>query len=87
MRTFWKVFAITFLVFVIVFSGLAWSFDKYMRENNSSEPPVVVIDDGNNENNGVEQDKLMGLVKDSKRVNFVVLGLDGQKRYNDIYVL
>ncbi|MDI9476188.1 MAG: LCP family protein [Natronincolaceae bacterium] len=86
MRTFWKVFAITFLVFVIVFSGLAWSFDKYMRENNSSEPPVVVIDDGNNENNGVEQDKLMGLVKDSKRVNFVVLGLDGPRSDTMIFM-
>ncbi|HZK58070.1 MAG TPA: LCP family protein [Clostridia bacterium] len=86
MKTFWKVFAVTFLVFVIIFSGLVWSFDKYMKEDNPSELPVVIIDDDNEEGNGEELDKLLKLVKDSKRVNFIVLGLDGPRSDTMIFV-
>ncbi len=75
MKIFWKVFIITFLVFVLIFSGLVWSFDKYMKENNSSELPVVIINDKNS-GNGAELDKLF---ENSARVNFIVLGLDGPR--------
>ncbi|MFW5648320.1 MAG: LCP family protein [Candidatus Alkaliphilus sp. MAG34] len=86
MKTFWKVFTVTFLVFVIIFSGLVWSFDKYMKENNSSNLPVVVIDDDGSESNDEESDKLFRLVKNSKRVNFIVLGLDGPRSDTMIFV-
>lgn len=79
-------FVVTFLAFVVIFSGLAWSFNKYMKENNFSELPVVIIEDDNGEDNGVELDRLLGLVKNSKRVNFIVLGLDGPRSDTMIFV-
>ncbi len=79
MKNFWKVFAIAFLAFVIIFSGLAWSFSKYMKEEDSSNLPVVIIDENNEDANDAELDELAEAMKNSKRVNFIVLGLDGPR--------
>ena len=84
MKTFWKVFTITFLAFVIIFSGLAWSFSKYIKGNNSSNLPVVIIDD--DEDDGEGSDELLRLAKNSKRVNFIVLGLEDSRSDTMIFV-
>ncbi|HZJ76727.1 MAG TPA: LCP family protein [Oscillospiraceae bacterium] len=80
MKTFWKVFAVTFLAFVVIFSGLVWSFSKYIKEDDSSKDlPVVIMDDSEVEDNGVELDRLLKLVENSKRINFILLGLEGPR--------
>lgn len=80
MRIFWKVFAITFLAFAIIFSGLAWSFSKYIKGNDSSDGlPIVIIDDNSDEDDSVELNRLSKLAKNSKRVNVIVLGLEGPR--------
>ena len=80
-KTFWKVFIVAFLSFVMVFSGVVWSFNKFMKEDESDDLPVVVTDDGNDELDGEngEMDELLKLAKNSKRVNFIVLGLEGPR--------
>lgn len=78
MKTFWKVFAVAFLSFVMIFSGLTLSFNKFMKEDESDDLPVVIEDDGI-DGEDVVQDELQKLVKDSKRINMVVLGLEGPR--------
>jgi len=81
MKTFWKVFTVAFLSFVMIFSGLIWSFNSFMKEDESDNLPVVVADDGNDDldENGKEIDEFTKLVRKSKRVNFIVLGLEGPR--------
>lgn len=86
MKTFWKVFIIAFLACVVIFSGLAWSFGKYMKEDNPSGLPVVIIEDDTSEDNNVELDKLFKLIKNSKRVNFIALGLEGPRSDTIIFM-
>ena len=73
MKTFWKVFAVAFLSFVIIFSGLTWTFNNYMKEDESDDLPVVIIDNGNDNLEYGEIDEFAKLVKNSKRINFIVL--------------
>lgn len=79
MKTFWKVFSVAFLSFVIMFSGLTWAFNNYMKEDESDNLPVVIVDNGNDNLEDEEIDEFAKLVKNSKRVNFIVLGLEGAR--------
>lgn len=80
MKTFWKVFTVSFISFVILFSGVFWSFNNFMKEDDSDNLPVVVVDDGNEEiREEEEMDELLKLVKKSNRVNFILLGLEGPR--------
>ncbi len=79
MKTFWKVFTVSFISFVILFSGVFWSFNNFMKEDDSDNLPVVVVDDGNEEVKEEEMDELLKLVKKSNRVNFILLGLEGPR--------
>lgn len=80
MKTFWKVFAVAFLSFTIVFSGLIWSFNRFMKEDESNNLPVVIVDNGNEEIEETEEvDELTRLIRNSDRVNFIILGLDGPR--------
>lgn len=85
MKTFWKVFAVAFLSFAIICSGLVWSFNKYMKEDESDNLPVVIIDEDNIEDDA-QLDRLLKLVKASKRVNFILLGLDGPRSDTMIFM-
>lgn len=81
MKTFWKVYTVAFLSFTLMFSGLIWSFNKYMKEGDSDNLPVVIAEPGEDEieEEPEEVDELLRLVRKSERVNFVVLGLDGPR--------
>lgn len=86
MKTFWKVFATAFVVFAIICSGLVWSFNKYVREEDPSDNlPVVVIDENKDTDDG-QLDELLQLVRNSKRINFVLLGLDGPRSDTMIFM-
>lgn len=85
MKTFWKIFVVAFLSFAIIFSGLAWSFNKYMREEDPSNIPVVLVDE-NDKTGDPELDKLLKLVRDSKRVNLVFLGLEDARSDTIIFI-
>jgi len=79
MKTFWKVFAVAFLSFIMIFSGLVWSFNNFMKEDGFGKSPVIIADNDNLDENGKEIDEFTKLIRGSKRVNFVVLGLDGPR--------
>lgn len=80
MKTFWKVFIVAFLSFVMLFSGIVWAFNSYMKEDESDNLPPVVVDNGNdNVEDSEDVDEFTKLIRDSERVNFVVLGLDGPR--------
>lgn len=79
MKIFWKVFIGAFLSFVVLFSGLTWAFNTYMKENESDNVPVVIEENGNEDIDEEELDEFTKLVKSSDRVNFVLLGLEGPR--------
>lgn len=82
MKTFLKVFTVSFLTFMVIFSSLVWSYNHYFRdEGEENETPIEAVIDPNEENdvNLDELDELQRLVYQSNRVNFVVMGLEGTR--------
>lgn len=82
MKMFWKVFIVSFISFIILFSGVVWAFNNFMKEDESNNLPIVVAEDGNEdirEEEPEEMDELLRLVKKSDRTNFIILGLDGPR--------
>lgn len=79
MKTFLRVFSIAFVCFVLLFTSAVWAFNNFMKDNhpNANIPVVRDLDDSSFEDleNG-EVDELKRLVRNSKRVNMIVLGLD-----------
>ncbi|MCT4620694.1 MAG: LCP family protein [Marinisporobacter sp.] len=89
MKTFLKIFAIAFLCFIVAIGAGWWAFSKFYKE----PADVVVSDQGKNENveivdsNGKEEVKeekeekseLEKLIENSKRVNVLLLGMEGAR--------
>lgn len=79
-KLFLRVFLVAFLCFTILFTGVFAAFNTYMKEDHpQAEVPVVRdLEDEDFqkvEDETYEQDELKRLVNDSKRVNFVLLGI------------
>ncbi|SCX78935.1 LCP family protein [Alkaliphilus peptidifermentans] len=78
MKIFIKIFTIAFLCFFILFSGLVWSFNYYMKDNHDGSGIVVRAEEEDMDNLEPEDiDILMQLVDESSRINFILLGLEG----------
>lgn len=77
MKTFWRVFCIAFVCFVVLFSGVIWSFNTFMKDRhpNAHIPVVRDIEDDSFEDIIVDS-QLKKLVRKSNRINIIVLGLD-----------
>lgn len=87
MKTFLKIFAIAFICFVMAMGVGLWAFNKMYEEpaNAAIDKNVEVIDShpGNmKDENKEEEDKrseLEKLIDDSKRMNVVLLGMEGPR--------
>ncbi len=78
MKTF-KIFSIAFLCFVILFSGIVWSFNRFMKDNHSGTEVAKAVEweeEEKEELDPLEKDLLKRLVRSSPRINMVLLGLD-----------
>ncbi len=78
MKKFFKVFTIAFVCFTILFSGAFMGFRAFMRDNHvgaNDNPPIREEDPDNPFETG-GQDQLKRAYSKSKRVNFVLLGLE-----------
>ncbi|ABR46389.1 cell envelope-related transcriptional attenuator [Alkaliphilus metalliredigens QYMF] len=78
MKVFLKVFAISFIIFVLVFSVGVMAFNTLMKEDSADFDEVVarVEEDDHYDKDVEEIDELLRLVQESNRINFIVLGLD-----------
>ncbi|MDW7672167.1 MAG: LCP family protein [Bacillota bacterium] len=79
-NTFLRVFLVAFISFTILFTGVFAAFNTYMKEDHPQAEVPVVRDLEDQEfarelDAPIEQDELKRLVNDSKRVNFVLLGI------------
>jgi len=82
MKNFLKIFTVSFLTFMVLFSSLVWSYNHFLREDASEEAePIEAVVDPNDETqvNLDELDELQRLVYQRNRVNFVVMGLEGTR--------
>ncbi|GAB6086107.1 LCP family protein [Alkaliphilus crotonatoxidans] len=82
MKTFFKIFGIAFLCFVVIFTSLVWSFNHFMRDDHPNSDEIIeAVVDPNQENlvDDVDRDELEELVYNSDRINFVLMGLEGPR--------
>lgn len=87
MKIFWKVFTVAFLSFVVLIGGVVVGFNTFMKDRhpNAEIPPERVQDDegfGEVE----EKDELLRAISESKRVNFIMLGLEGMRSDTMMFV-
>ncbi|MBB6218451.1 LCP family protein required for cell wall assembly [Anaerosolibacter carboniphilus] len=86
MKAFLKIFAITFVSFVLAMGAGLWGFSKFHEsssvqtelgeENNSN---VDIIDTVEAQEPVVEKSELEKLIEESKRVNVLLLGMEGPR--------
>ncbi|AOY75499.1 LCP family protein [Clostridium formicaceticum] len=89
MKIFLKIFTLAFTSFVLLFSGAFLSFNTFMRDKHpSAEVPVIVRpDDEHFEETEPEiKDELLKAVSESKRINFIMLGLEGMRSDTMMFV-
>ncbi|KAB3537793.1 LytR family transcriptional regulator [Alkaliphilus pronyensis] len=87
MKVFLKVFIIAFICFFLIFNGLVWGFNYYMKDNHVGSGTVVpVIEEGQENLEPDEIDELMKIVNESSRINFVLLGLEGLRSDTIMFV-
>jgi len=77
MKIFIRVFTISFICFVMIFSSMVWSFNKFMKDDhpNANIPVVRDVRDDNYADSVIDPE-LKSLVQQSNRINMVVLGID-----------
>lgn len=80
-KLFLRVFLVAFISFTILFTGVFAAFNTFMKEDHP-QAEVPVVRDTEDEEFGREEeeepyehDELKRLVNDSKRVNFILLGI------------
>ena len=79
MKIFLKIFSIAFLSFVILFSSLTWTFNRFMKDNHPNQEELIIRAEEPEEEEfePEEIDEFKKLIKSSDRVNMVVMGLEG----------
>lgn len=77
MKLFIKIFSIAFLSFAILFSSLFWTFNRFMKENHPNEDEIVISAEEPKDLESDEADEFKRLVKNSERINMVIMGLEG----------
>ena len=82
MKTFLKIFTIAFIVFTLAMGAGVWTFSK-MYQNPTSEgfenEPPVEIEDSRGEDTVAEKSELEKLVEESKRINVLLMGMEGPR--------
>lgn len=87
MKRFFKIFTIAFICFTILFSGALLGFKKFMRDDHVGEAiDIPVKDDGNPSDEPEIKDQLKKAFIESKRINFVLLGLEGMRSDTMMFV-
>ncbi|SET22967.1 transcriptional attenuator, LytR family [Natronincola peptidivorans] len=80
MKVFMKIFTIAFISFVILFSGMFFAFNTFMKDSHpNAAVPVERVDDDDHfaDTEPVIRDQLLQAFYESNRINFIMLGLDG----------
>ncbi len=78
MKIFLKIFSVAFLSFVILFSSLFWTFNRYMKDNHPNEDELIIRAEQSEgeELEPEEVDEFKALINSSDRVNMVIMGLE-----------
>lgn len=80
MKTFFKVFCVAFICFVVAMSAGLWGFSKYY----SAPDPVTIIDSEENKENVQPEEvdnrtEIEKMIDESKRINVLLLGMEGPR--------
>lgn len=85
MKYFLKIFTTAFLAFVVLFSGVFFAFNTYMKDSQAYVPVDREEDEHFFDETDIEDD-LQRAVANSKRINFVFLGLEGPRSDTMMFV-
>lgn len=85
MKPFLKIFTTAFIGFVILFSGIFFAFNIYMKDSQAYVPVDRDEDEHFYEETDIKDD-LLRAVANSKRVNFILLGLEGARSDTMMFV-
>ncbi|SDJ82792.1 LCP family protein [Natronincola ferrireducens] len=80
MKIFLKIFGVAFVCFVLLFGSIFFAFNTFMRERspNDNLPPIRDTEGADLEEMEPEiKDELLRAAAESRRINFIVLGLEG----------